>query len=61
MTVLRLFNGIFTIGPHLAGGREEYFADPSTVTWAAKTAIYGAQILILDAVLVSWHLYHGNL
>lgn len=56
LNVLRLHRAFISIGPHLTGGPEGYFLDVTRVSWIVKGALYGAQTLIMDAILVSCYL-----
>ena len=53
MNIARLYEGFLTVGPHLRGGPEAYFADVSQATFITKSCLYNAQTLILDGVVVS--------
>lgn len=55
--IVRLREGLITIGPHQPQGIEEYFKDVSQTTFVIKSTLYNVQTLVLDAVVVCYRLY----
>ncbi len=52
MNIVRLYEGFISKGPKQPGGSEAYFGDVSEVSFVLKNALYNAQTLILDGVVV---------
>ena len=52
VNIARIYLGLVTLGPRLPGGPEQYFSDRAGVTFVVKTALWGAQTVIFDAVVV---------
>ena len=50
--VIRLREGVLTIGPNMPGGPDGYFANVTARTFIIKSVLYNAQTLILDFAVV---------
>ncbi|KIP01634.1 hypothetical protein PHLGIDRAFT_112895 [Phlebiopsis gigantea 11061_1 CR5-6] len=50
--VVRLREGVLTVGPNEAGGPEDYFANVTARTFVIKSVLYNAQTLILDFAVI---------
>ena len=50
--VIRLREGVLTMGPNEPGGPEAYFANVTERTFVIKSVLYNAQTLILDFAVV---------
>ena len=53
LNMARIYEGFVAMGPSLPGGPEEYFENISLPTFVAKSCLFNAQSLILDAIVVS--------
>lgn len=52
VNIMRLYEGFISKGPKQPGGPEAYFGNVSEVSFVLKNALYNAQTLILDGVVV---------
>ncbi|KAI0354368.1 hypothetical protein OH77DRAFT_1405003 [Trametes cingulata] len=52
VNIVRLYEGFVRKGPRWAGGPEQYFGDVSQASFVLKNALYNAQTLILDGVVI---------
>ena len=51
--VVRLRQGVLTVGPTQPGGSDAYFGNVTEKTFIIKSVLYNAQTLILDFAVVS--------
>lgn len=61
VNIVRLYEGFISKGPKQPGGPEAYFGNVSEVSFVLKNALYNAQTLILDGVVVCVPLYSFTL
>ncbi|KAL1943654.1 hypothetical protein VTO73DRAFT_4099 [Trametes versicolor] len=52
VNIVRLYEGFISKGPKQPGGPEAYFGNVSEVSFVLKNALYNAQTLILDGVVI---------
>lgn len=53
LNIVRLWQGLFTVGPTYRGGPDGYFYDVSHYTFVFKSVLYNLQTIIFDGVVVS--------
>ena len=51
--IVHICQGFLNVGPKMANGPEQYFADVSQVTFVLKSCLYNTQTLVFDGVMVS--------
>ncbi|KAI1782852.1 hypothetical protein LXA43DRAFT_386938 [Ganoderma leucocontextum] len=52
VNIARLYIGFISKGPGLSGGPDAYFADVTEPSFVAKSCLYNAQTIVLDAVVI---------
>ncbi len=52
VNIARIYIGLVTVGPTLAGGPDAYLGDNYHLTFILKNSLFAAQVLVLDAVVV---------
>ncbi|KAI0755808.1 hypothetical protein C8Q74DRAFT_1373547 [Fomes fomentarius] len=52
VNIARIYVGVVTVGPTLAGGPDAYLGDNYHITFVLKNSLFAAQVLVLDAVVI---------
>ncbi|KAH8101295.1 hypothetical protein BXZ70DRAFT_122012 [Cristinia sonorae] len=50
--IIRIREGLMTVGPTFPGGTDGFFLDISQTTFVVKSTLYNVQTLVLDAVVI---------